>query len=100
PLNRPPDPHHLLMDQAEIVFDKGSGVVGPQRAFDEELDPRERIANLVGDAGREMTDRAELLRAKQVPLLLLQPLADFLDAADYPVELFVEIVGRMRTLDG
>ena len=46
-----------------------------------------------------MTDRAQLFRAKQIPLLLLQPPADFLDAADHPVELFVEILERMRPFD-
>ena len=61
-----------------------------QARLDEHLDRRERVADLVGDAGGELADGRELLGPEDLALALLELLHHLLDAGRESFHLVVQ----------
>ena len=80
------------MNDAQVLGVQRRGLARPQRGLHQHLDRGERVAHLVGDAGRELAQRGELVGPQQLALVLLHAFRHLLDALHQRLHLPVERV--------
>src|SRR5581483_9526163 len=78
-LNRLLQPGDLAVDDPQIFETERLAVLGAQGNLHEHFHSRQRVAYLVGDAGRQLADGGQLLGPQHVALMLLLSLGYLLD---------------------
>src|SRR4029079_15002942 len=81
---------HLRLDDFQVRRRQRADANFLADPLDEHLDGSQRVADLVGDAGGELTDGGQLLRPQYLALTLLQPLDHLPNLTDQGLDLLVQ----------